>query len=170
MPSMFPSPTTGGDDINRRPISEPTANEKSIPTVLRTVFWLLFVTAASMIFAGLVMYTAGYTGPENMDANYKETVVNNQKFIGGINIFAGIVIAALTSQLPRGGKNPRRILLGIMLLVILVDLLSFATRAGGFALAIIAVLLAVEALLLFRPTINSHIERNHMARVMNSKH
>ncbi|BAU94834.1 hypothetical protein N24_0572 [Corynebacterium suranareeae] len=169
MPSMFPSPATGGDDINRRPLNEPQADEHTIPTVLKVVFWMLFATAAFMIFSGLVMYTAGYTGPEDVEESYKDVVVNNQKFIGGINAFAGIVIAALTSQLPRGGKNPRRILLGIVLLVVLTDLLSFATRAGGFALAVIAVLLALEALLMFRPSINAHIERNHMARVMGRK-
>ncbi|AGT04440.1 putative membrane protein [Corynebacterium glutamicum MB001] len=167
MPSMFPSPATGGDDINRRPLNEPNADATTIPTALKVVFWMLFATAAFMIFTGLVMYTAGYTGPDDVDESYKAVVVNNQEFIGGINAFAGVVIAALTSQLPKGGKNPRRLLLAIMLLVLLTDLLSFATRAGGFALAIIAVLLALEALLMFRPAVNDHIDRNHMARVMN---
>ncbi|ALC04934.1 hypothetical protein CDES_02370 [Corynebacterium deserti GIMN1.010] len=166
MPSMFPSPASGGDDLNRRRLG-PSADENIIPTALRVVFWMLFVTAAFMIFTGMVMYTAGYTGPDDVDQAFKDTVVNNQKFIGGINAFAGIVIAALTSQLPRGGKTPRRVLLAILLLVVLVDLLSFATQAGGFALALIAVVVALEALILFRPSINSHIERNHMARVMN---
>ncbi|ANE03147.1 hypothetical protein ccrud_02255 [Corynebacterium crudilactis] len=169
MPSMFPSPATGGDDINRRPLNEGETDGTSIPTILKVVFWMLFATAAFMIFAGLVMYTAGYTGPADVEESYKDVVVNNQKFIGAINGFAGIVIVALTSQLPKSGKNPRRILLAIILLVVLTDLLSFATRAGGFALALIAVLLALEALLLFRPAINDHIERNHMAHVMESK-
>ena len=169
MPSMFPSPATGGDDINRRPVHEPSAADGTMPKLLKAVFWMLLATAAFMILTGLILYTAGYTGPADMDESYKEAVVNNQKFIGGINAFAGVVIAALTSQLPRGGKTPRRVLLALMMLVVLVDLLSFATRAGGFALGIIAVLLALDALLLFRPSISDHIDRNHMARVMNQR-
>ncbi|MFP7364799.1 hypothetical protein SFC07_03315 [Corynebacterium callunae] len=169
MPSMFPSPATGGDDINRRPILKPSAEDGSLPRMLKIVFGLLLVTAAFMVLTGLILYTAGYTGPDDVAESAKETVINNQKFIGGINGFAGVVIAALTSQLPRGGKTPRRVLLALIVLVVLVDLLSFATRAGGFALAVIALLLALAGVLLFRPAISDHIERNHMARMVNQR-
>lgn len=163
MPTMFPTPPSGGDDPNRR--ARPSADSAEVPKALKVAFWLLLGTSALMILSGLVLFTSGYTGPEDADAAFKELVVENQKFIGGINAFSGIVIAALTSQIPRGGKNVRRILLAIILLSVLVDLISFVTRSGGFALALIAILLALGALLLFRPNVSDHIERNHMARV-----
>ena len=93
-------------------------------------------------------------------------VVNNQKFIGLVNGLAGIVVAALISQVPRGGKNIRRLLLVIALLVMLVDLLSFVTRAGGPSLALIALLLAAGCLLLFRPDVNQLVAQNHRTKQM----
>lgn len=163
MPSMFPTPATGGDDLNRRR-GEDRTPEGQLPRSLQIGFVLLLLTAAFMILTGLIMFTSGYTGPADVDADYIEVVVNNQRFIGGVNAFAGIVIAALASQLIRGGKLPRRILLGILLLVALLDLLSFVTRAGGFALVVIVLALAVGALLIFTPSASAHIGRNHAAR------
>lgn len=162
MPSMFPTPATGGDDLNRRRRDD--TPEGQLPRSLKIGFGLFLLTAAFMILTGLVMFTSGYTGPADMDADYREVVVNNQKFIGGVNASAGVVIAALVSQLIRGGKMPRRILLGITFLVVLLDLLSFVTRAGGPALVFIALALALSALLIFTPSASAHIERNHIAR------
>ncbi|WP_080794422.1 hypothetical protein [Corynebacterium pacaense] len=159
---MFPTPATGGDDLNRR--QRPTAEGDGLPTSLKAAFWLLLGTSVLLVLSGLVLLTSGYTGDDSASAEYREQVINNQKFIGGINAFAGIVVAALTSQVPRGGKNVRRLLLAIIVLLLLVNLLAFVVRMGGFALAVIGVLLALGALLLYRPAASDHIERNHMAR------
>ena len=68
-----------------------------------------------------------------------------------------------------GKKNVRRLLLAISLLVVLVDLLSFVTRAGGPALAVIAVLLAFASLLLFRPAVSDLVEENHRVKKMGKR-
>lgn len=161
---MFPTPASGGDDINRRP--RKSADGSTMPPSLKWALGLFIATAALMVLTGLVMYTAGYTGPADADQDYQEVVVNNQKFIGALNGLAGVVIAALISQVPRSGKNVRRLLLAISLLVVLVDLLSFVTRAGGISLAVIAILLALGCLLVFRPSVNDVVEQNHRTKKM----
>lgn len=138
-----------------------------MPTALKWSFGIYLGTAALMILTALVMFTAGYTGPTaGVDADYMELVVGNQKFIGTINGLAGVVIAALASQVARSGKNIRRLLLAISLLVVLVDLLSFVTRAGGPSLALIAILLAFATLLVFRPAVSDLVEENHRVKKM----
>ena len=157
MPSMFPTPATGGDDANRRPRN--TGDGVGMPTALKWSFGIYLGTAALMLLTAMVMFTAGYTGPtEDVDTEYMELVVSNQKFIGAINGLAAVVIAALISQVARSGKNLRRLLLVISFLVILVDLLSFVTRAGGPSLAAIAILLAFATLLVFRPSVGDLVE------------
>lgn len=167
MPTMFPTPATGGDDLNRRP--QNPGEVTGIPTSLKWAFGIFLATAVLMVLTSLVMFTAGYTGPDAVDADYMDVVVGNQKFIGGLNGLAGVVIAALISQVPRSGKNVRRLLLAISLLVVLVDLLSFVTRAGGPALAVIAVLLAFASLLLFRPAVSDLVEENHRVKKMGKR-
>lgn len=167
MPSMFPTPATGGDDINRRPRN--SGDSSGVPASLKWAFGILLATAALMVLTGLIMFTAGYNGPSDVDPEYMELVVNSQKLIGGINGLAGVVIAALASQLPRSGKNARRMLLALALLVALVDLLSFVTRAGGPSLALIAILLAFASLLMFRPSASDRIEQNHLTKKMEKR-
>lgn len=167
MPTMFPTPATGGDDLNRRPRN--TGATTGMPTSLKWAFGIFLGTSILMVLTALVMFTAGYTGPVDVDADYKNLVVNTQKFIGAINGLAGVVIAALISQVPRSGKNIRRLLLAITLLVVLMDLLSFVTRAGGMALAVIAILLGVGTLLLFRPAVSDLIEDNHRTKQMGKR-
>lgn len=165
MPSMFPTPASGGDDINRRP--HDTGDNQGIPTALKWSFGIYLGTAVLMILTALVMFTVGYTGPEDVDADYMDVVVTNQKFIGTLNGLAGVAIVALASQVARSGKNIRRFLLALSLLVVLVDLLSFVTRAGGPSLAVIAILVAFATLLLFRPAVSDLVEENHRAKKMN---
>lgn len=162
MPTMFPTPSSGGDDLNRR--QRPIADSDALPTSLKVAFWLLLGTSVLLVLSGLVLFTSGYTGGDDASAEYQQQVIDNQRFIGGINIFAGVVVAALTSQVPRGGKNVRRILLALIFLLLLVNLLAFVVQMGGFGLAAIAVLLALGGLLLYRPAASDHIERNHLAR------
>lgn len=164
MPSMFPTPATGGDDLNRRP--RDTTPGSGMPTAWKWGFGLYLATAALMILTALVMFTAGYTGPTDVDPDYRELVLSTQKLIGAINGFSGLVIALLASQVARSGKHLRRILLAISFLVILVDLLSFITRAGGPSLAVIAILLALATLLVFRPSVSDLVEENHRAKQM----
>ena len=164
MPTMFPTPASGGDDANRRP--RKPYDGTGTPPSLKWAFAFFIGAAILMVLTGLVLYTAGYTGPTDTDAQYQEVVVNNQRFIGMVNGLAGIVIAALISQVPRSGKNIRRLLLAIALLVVLVDLLSFVTRAGGPSLALIALLLAAGCLLLFRPDVNDLVAQNHRTKQM----
>lgn len=168
MPSMFPTPATGGDDANRRPRN--TGAGVGMPTALKWSFGIYLGTAALMLLTAMVMFTAGYTGPtEDVDADYMELVVSNQKFLGAINGLAAVVIAALVSQVARSGKNLRRLLLVISFLVILVDLLSFVTRAGGPSLAAIAILLAFATLLVFRPSVGDLVEENHRRKKMGKR-
>jgi hypothetical protein len=131
---------------------------------LKAAFWLLLATSVVLVLSGLVLFTSGYSGPLDAPAAFQEQVVNNQRFIGGINAFAGVVVAALTSQVARSGKNVRRGLLALIVLLVLVNLLAFVVQMGGIGLAVIAVLLAVAALLLYRPSASDYIERNDSTR------
>lgn len=163
VPTMFPTPGTGGDDPNRRP-KKPAATDHRhagsavMPSMLKIVFWLLFGIAILMVLTGLVLFTVGYQGDPQAETAYREAVVRNQQFIGVVDIIGGVLIAGLTARLPGGSRLARRALLVVLFLGCLANLLAFGIRAGGFALALIAVLLGVAALMLFHSSINSYID------------
>lgn len=156
MPSMFPSMGHHEDDLNRRS----TGGEAGEwPKALRWGYYLAVAAAVLMVFSGMVMISEGYTGDPGVDQEFIDAFLDNVRFLGGYNIIAGLVLAILAAQLKKGGKLSRRWLTGVIALTLFFNVAALAIQVGGFGLGLIVVLLALVALLIFRPASNRYIDR-----------
>ncbi len=156
MPSMFPSMGHHDDDLNRRSTG---GEEGEWPKALRWGYYLAVAAAVLLILSGLVMGSEGYTGDPGVDQELIDAFLRNVRFLGGYNIVAGLVLAALAAQLKKGGKLSRRWLTGVIALTLFFNVAALAIQVGGFGLGLIVVLLALVALLIFRPSANRYVDR-----------
>lgn len=151
MPNMFPTMYRG--EGQRQPIGDPTVE----PQALKVGYWWLVISAAITIFFGLVVATTGYTGDPNVSPELVAAVELNQQVVGIYNIVAGFLIAVLMTQVRRAVKYARRWVVGIVMLTVIVDLIAFTVKAAGAGIAIIPLLLATGALIIYRPAVNTYV-------------
>lgn len=151
MPNMFPTMYRG--DREDRPIGDPTVE----PQALKVGYWWLIVSAAIMIFFGLVVATTGYTGDPNVSPQFIAAVEMNQRVIGIYNIVIGFLIAVLMTQVRRAVKYARRWAVGLIMLTVIVDLIAFTVKAAGVGIALIPILLAIGGLIIYRPAVNTYV-------------
>lgn len=157
---MFPGMYTSPDDPNRAPRSTATgAEDNTWPTSLRWGYYLSVAAAVVMVLTGLVVFTQDWQGDPEAAADVIDAFRRNLRFVGGFNIVAGLMIAALAAQLQAGGKISRRVLLVVFALAVFFNIAAFAIQVGGLAMVLIVLLLAVAAVLIFRPDANRYIRR-----------
>lgn len=154
MTNMYPSMHRAGqEDVPAH--GEPEAVQTA-PKELTVGYWWLTITAGIMIFFGLVVATAGYSGDPNVDPRLMAAVEANQRIVGITNIVAGFVIAMLMTQVRRAAKYSRRWVVAIIALCALVDLLAFTVKAAGIGISLIPILLTIGALIIYRPVVNRY--------------
>ncbi|RNE48952.1 hypothetical protein C5L39_06615 [Corynebacterium alimapuense] len=149
---MYPSP----DDLNRSPASPRTAPDV-LPRSLKWSYYLSVAAAIVMVVSGLVLLTGTYPAGSPASQEVIDAFLSNVRFMGVFNIVAGLVIAALVAQLKSGSVISRRVLVGVIVVTIFSNVVAFAIQVGGIAMIVIVVLLAVAALLMFRPDASRYI-------------
>lgn len=152
MPNMFPT-MYRGDEGHSHPIGDPTVE----PQALKVGYWWLIVSAALTIFFGLVVATSGYTGDPNVSPQFMAKVEMNQRIVGIYNIVAGFLIAVLMTQVRRAVKYARRWVVAIVMITVLVDMVAFTVKAAGMGIALLPLLLATGALIIYRPAVNTYV-------------
>lgn len=153
-PSMFPSAASGDGDRNRsvrywRP-GEP------VPTAVRVAFVLLIVCAIGLLLSGMLMWTAD--PPETADPDRQravDAVATALRWVGSAQIVGAVVLSVTVPGLLRGDARRRLILLVTAILVILVSLGSWVIGVGGVMQPVLALLLAVAALAMYRPAVKT---------------
>lgn len=159
MPSMFPSMHRTPQDPRRQPGRNPSDDQW--PDALRWGYYLCVASAILMVVAGLVMITDDYPGTMDVDQVLIDAFMRNLRFIGAYNLIAGLVIAVLAAQLKGGGRISRRWLAGVIGLSLFFNIAAFAVQVGGLGLGVIVVLLALSALLIFRPSANEFMRQKN---------
>ncbi|AKK04044.1 hypothetical protein [Corynebacterium epidermidicanis] len=157
MTNMFPTMYRGGQD----PDDHRSHSDHDVarpPTALRWGYLLMLASTMFMLVAGLIIATAGYTGDPNVDPRFAEAVVLNQRIVGICNIVAAMVLVLLSVQVRNGARKVRPWVVGVVVLVVLVDMIAFLIKAGGFAVALIPVMLATSAVLLYRDSVTLHLD------------
>ncbi|MDU0479034.1 hypothetical protein QVA66_07255 [Staphylococcus chromogenes] len=156
MTNMYPS-MFRGDRGNDHHASAPEVVTEP-PAALRWGYLLMVAATMFMIFAGLVIATAGYTGDPNVDPRFAAAVELNQRIVGITNMVVAMVLVMLTVQVRKGRRSVRPWIAGVVVLVVLIDMVAFLIKAGGFAVAIIPIMLATSAFLLFRPRVTAYLD------------
>lgn len=157
---MFPGMYTSPDDPNRGPRrTSADEDDGTWPGSLRWGYYLSVAAAVVMVLTGLVVLTQDWPGDPAASADVVDAFRRNLRFIGVFNIVAGLVIAALAAQLKAGGRISRRVLVVVFALAVFFNIAAFAIQVGGLAMVIIVLLLAVAAVMIFRPDANRYIRR-----------
>lgn len=163
MTSMFPSLYRGGDDNdqNRKVVrwqpGDPT------PTSVKAGAILFLVTGILMVFSGILSLTAGWNR-EPINAEEAETmrfVQNNVRILGGIQVVLGLVIAYLHRGVMQGYRSKRRWILWVSALAAFFMLAGWVAMFIPIGPALLALLLAVAALLVFRPNADPYFDAGH---------
>lgn len=157
MTYMFPSMYRGGgQDPDRE--SNSAAPVTSPPAALRRGYLLMLFASMFMLVSGFIIATAGYTGDPNVDPRFAAAVEANQRIVGIVNMVAAAMLVLLVVQVRNGKRKVRPWIVGVVVLVVIFDLIAFLIKASGFAAAVIPVLVAVSAFLLYRPSVTSYLD------------
>lgn len=163
MTSMFPSLYRNGDGkdpnrkVNRWQPGDPT------PTGVKYGSILFLVVAVLMVFTGILHLTASWDRePINAEeAEIMRFVQNNVRILGVINVVLGLVIAFLSNGVRNGYRPKRRWILWVSALAAFFMLAGWVADFTGPAPALWALLLAVAALMVFRPNSDPYFDAGH---------
>lgn len=157
---MFPGMYTSPDDPNRAPRRAAAGDDRDTwPGSLRWGYYFSVAAAVVMVLTGLVVLTQDWAGDPSASVDVIDAFRRNLRFIGVFNIVAGLVIAALAAQLKAGGRISRRVLIVVFAITVFCNIAAFAIQVGGLAMVLIVLLLAVAAVMIFRPEANRYIQR-----------
>lgn len=163
MTSMFPSLYRGGDenDQNRKVVrwqpGDPT------PTSVKVGAILFLVTGLLMVFSGILSLTASWDR-EPMNAEEAEMmrfVQKNTRILGGIQVVLGLVIAFLHRGVLHGYRSKRRWILWVSALAAFFMLAGWVAQFVFIGTALLALMLAIAALLVFRPNADPFFDAGH---------
>lgn len=161
MPSMFPSLATPGEDPNRRidywKPGDPT------PRVVIAGFAMILVAAVLMIYSGIGMFLLDWNRePINaQEAERMAFVQRNVRILAGLNIIFAIVLILLAPKVRDGYRNKRRLALWIACLAIFFMLAGWVLGFSGMGQSLIALLLAIAFLLVYRPAADPFFDAGH---------
>ncbi|WP_414121775.1 hypothetical protein [Corynebacterium nuruki] len=158
MPTMFPTPTGPGNDRNRT--AAPWRPGDRRPGVVTAAGVLLALCAVLLAVSGVVMVVA--TPPETSDADLAErwdTIATALTWLGAVEIVIALALAVVVPGVVRGDARRRTWAGGIAGAGILITLVCWVFVNGGLGQAVLALVLAIACLAMYRPAVRTYYHR-----------
>jgi cell division protein FtsW (lipid II flippase) len=160
MTSMFPTPAgnSGRADRNRAVLRWRQGDPR--PRVVTVAGVLLGLCALILAVSGVVMILA--TPPETSDpdtADWWNTIATALTWLGAAEIVIGLAVAALMPGMVRGDARRRSWCAYVAGAGILVTLACWVFFNGGLGQALIALVLALSCLAMYRPAVSTYYHR-----------
>lgn len=156
MPSMFPVSHNSDPGDRNRAIRYWQPGD-GIPGTVRTAFVLFILAAIGLLVSGAMMWFVErpvVDDPEHME--YIRTVSTNMKWVGSVQIIAALLIAVMVPGLLRGDSRRRRWVMVGAAAAMLITLLAWVMNLGTYEQPVIALMLALGALAMYRPAVRTY--------------
>lgn len=160
MASMFPTPAGSGpgDDLNRSVASWRPGDRR--PRVVTVAGVLLGLCALFLAVDGVVMVAA--SPPETSDAataDRWDTIATGLTWLGAVEIILGLILAFLVPGVVRGDARRRSWSAYTAGAAIIVTLACWVFLNGGLGQALLALVLALACLAMYRPAVRTYYHR-----------
>lgn len=161
-PHTGPAQDAAQEDV-ARPGTAAAGSRTRPPAPLAWAYWILIAVAVVLLTSGFVgLFGTGGADTGSVDpdlsADAAAYLERNWRFVAVANTVCAVALGCLVPQMASGSQWGRRIVAGVMGLACLVNIGAIALGVGGMALLVIPVLMAVAALLMFRPAANSFVQ------------
>lgn len=132
----------------------------SWPSSLRWGYVLCVISAILMMLTGFIMFSEGFQGGLDAPAEYREAFMMNLRIVAGGNIILALCIGATAAQLSKRNRGARRWLLAFIAIAAGINVLGFVFTVSGLMSIFLVVLLAMAAVLIFRPASNAYMRQD----------
>lgn len=155
MPTMFPvSHNSDPNDPNRR--IDYWQPGDGIPGTAKTAFVLLLISSIGLLYSGVMMWIIERPVVDDVEQMaHINTVSTNMKWVGTVQIAGALLIALLLPALLKGDGKRRRWLMVVISITMVFTVLAWVMGIGGLEHALIALVMALAALAMYRPTVRT---------------
>ncbi|WP_448259247.1 hypothetical protein [Corynebacterium kalidii] len=155
MPTMFPVSHNSDPGDRNRAIRYWQPGD-GVPGSVKVAVMLFLVAAIGLLASGAVMWTAERPVVDDPDQMaYIDTLSTNMRWVGTVQVVTGILVASLIPGLLRGDGRRRRLLMIAAAVAMAFTLVGWVFRAGGLEQALIALVMALGALAMYRPAVRT---------------
>ncbi|RAV32928.1 hypothetical protein [Corynebacterium heidelbergense] len=164
MPTMFPSLVPPEGDRNRS-VEEWKAGDPT-PRQVVIAFVLFIIVGCAMVLSAVGMFQLNWnrTAASPQEQERMDFVVRNVRLLGVLLILLGVPIVGLAPGLRKGSNVCRRIILGLSVLAMFFMLGGWVLKIAATGQAVLALLLAVACLLMYRPGLQTFFVRHSLWR------
>lgn len=155
MPSMFPVSHNSDPGDRNRAVNYWQPGD-GIPGAVKAAFLLLVLAGVGLLVSGVTMWTTErpvVDDPDHME--FLETVWMNMRWVGSIQLIAGVALAVLIPGLLRGNARRRRWVMVTVSVALLFSLGGWVFNVGGLEQPMVGLALALGALAMYRPAVRT---------------
>jgi hypothetical protein len=155
VPTMFPVSHNSDPGDRNRSIRYWQPGD-GVPGSVKVAVVLFLVAAIGLLASGALMWTAERPVVDDPDQMaYIDTLSTNMRWVGTVQVVAGVLVALLIPGLIRGDGRRRRRLMVTAAVAMVFTLVGWVFRAGGLEQALIALVMALGALAMYRPAVRT---------------
>ncbi|WP_420099322.1 hypothetical protein [Corynebacterium sp.] len=155
MPTMFPVSHNSDPGDRNRSIRYWRPGD-GVPGSVRVAVVLFLVSAVGLIASGAVMWTAERPVVDDPDhMAYIETLSANMRWVGSVQVVAGVAVALLIPGVIRGVGRRRRWLMTVAAVAMGFTLVGWVFNVGGLEQPLLALAMALGALAMYRPAVRT---------------